>query len=270
LWGVKEFMEIIGYFASVLIGMTLGLIGGGGSILTVPVLVYLFHFEPTIATAYSLFIVGTSSLIGGVRKVWLREVEIKTVIAFAIPSIISVYLTRLYLVPVIPERIFDSPGFIITKDFAIMIFFAALMILASISMIRGRSEEEVENTGERNVIMLIVDGIAVGIMTGIVGAGGGFMIIPTLIIFAKMSMKKAVGTSLFIIAINSLMGFVADLQGGHHIDYVFLFKITTIAIVGIFAGTFLSHKINGNKLKTGFGWFILLMGFYIISREIFL
>jgi uncharacterized membrane protein YfcA len=263
-------MEIIGYFASGLIGVTLGLIGGGGSILTVPVLVYLFHFEPTIATAYSLFIVGTSSLVGGVRKVWLREVEIKTVLVFAIPSILAVYLTRLYLVPIIPPRVLDYPGFIVTRDFAIMVFFATLMIVAAITMIKGRAVEKIGNEGERNVIMLILDGIAVGIVTGIVGAGGGFMIIPTLIIFAKMPMKKAVGTSLFIVAINSLIGFTADLQTGHPIDYPFLFKITAIAIVGIVAGTFLSHKIDGNRLKAGFGWFILVMGIYIISKEILL
>lgn len=266
-------MDIIGYIASIFIGISLGLIGGGGSILTVPVLVYLFGIGAEMSTAYSLFIVGSTALVGGIRNATLGNVNYKTAVVFTIPAFIAVYATRAFLVPAIPEEIFTAGSFTLTKDIAIMVFFALVMLAASVSMIRNKrkdGEDEDENKEpEFNVPAIIAEGAVVGVLTGIVGAGGGFLIIPALVLFAKLPMKKAVGTSLLIIAAKSLIGFIGDVQRfGSEIDWTMLLTVTAIAIAGIFIGIYLTKFIDGKKLKKGFGWFVLAMAVYIILRQV--
>lgn len=265
-------MEIIGYIASVFIGISLGLIGGGGSILTVPVLVYLFGESAELSTAYSLFIVGTTALVGGIRNATMGKVNYKTAVVFTIPAFIAVYLTRAYLVPAIPQNILTVGAFTLTKDIAIMVFFALVMLAASVSMIRNKREEEDEE-GETepvfNIPAIIAEGAVVGVLTGIVGAGGGFLIIPALVLFAKLPMKKAVGTSLLIIAAKSLIGFIGDVQRPDLIiDWTLLLTVTAIAVAGIFVGIYATNFIDGKKLKKGFGWFVLVMAVYIIWKQI--
>ena len=263
-------MELIGYIASIFIGISLGLIGGGGSILTVPVLVYLFGVSPELSTAYSLFIVGVSALVGAVRNAMLGNVHYKTAVVFAIPSFIAVFLTRRYLMPAIPVEIVSIGGWTLTKDIAIMGFFALVMLAASISMIRGRKNSGSTDINQVsfNVPMIILEGAVVGVLTGIVGAGGGFLIIPALVLFAKLPMKHAVGTSLLIIAAKSLFGFYGDIASGQPIDWPFMLTIAGIAAVGIFVGVWLSTLIDGKKLKSGFGWFVLIMAIYILLKQI--
>ena len=263
-------MEYVGYFASILIGVALGLIGGGGSILTLPVLVYLFAIEPVVATAYSLFIVGLTSAVGSANYFKKGLVNIKTAIVFGIPSIISVFLTRALLVPAIPDIIFSSGNFTFTKDLFLMLFFALIMIFASYSMIKKDKiklviEPEIQKF---NYPIILIEGAIVGVVTGLVGAGGGFLIIPALVILSKLPMKEAIGTSLAIIAAKSLIGFFGE-SSESAINWQFLFTISAFAIVGIFIGTALSKKIDGNKLKPAFGWFVLVMGIYIITKELF-
>jgi len=260
-------MEVIGYFASLLIGISLGLIGGGGSILTVPVLVYLFKVEPVTATAYSLFIVGATSLVGVFPKYKKGEINIKTAIVFGIPSIVSVYSTRAFIVPAIPNEIFTIGSFIATKSFMTMFIFAVLMVFASVSMIRSK-KQVAEEEGEQvfNYPMILLEGTIVGIVTGLVGAGGGFLIIPALVLYSKLPMKQAIGTSLLIIAAKSLIGFTGDL-GHQYINWSLLLTVTALAIAGIFMGNAMSSKIEADKLKKGFGWFVLVMGIYIIFKE---
>ncbi|WP_426094727.1 sulfite exporter TauE/SafE family protein [Flavobacterium sp. DSR2-3-3] len=264
-------MEYLGYFASILIGVALGLIGGGGSILTVPVLVYLFAVEPVIATAYSLFIVGLTSAVGSVGYFKKGLVNIKTAIVFGIPSIIAVFTTRAVIVPAIPKELFSIGNFILTKDLFLMLLFAVIMIIASCSMIKKDKKLVSEEPHEQkfNYPLILIEGALVGIITGLVGAGGGFLIIPALVILSKLSMKEAVGTSLVIIAAKSLIGFFGE-GGENVIDWQFLFTISAFAVIGIFIGTALSKKIDGNKLKPAFGWFVLVMGIYIITKELFL
>lgn len=264
-------MEIAGYLASALIGISLGLIGGGGSILTVPVLVYLFGVNAVEATAYSLFIVGATSLVGTFPKYKQGLVDVKTGLIFGAPSIAAVYLTRKFLVPAIPTEIFTAGDFIVTKSILMMLLFAALMVFASVSMIRDKkavSEDHKEDKGF-NYPMILAEGAIVGMLTGLVGAGGGFLIIPALVLFTGLSMKKAVGTSLMIIAVKSLIGFTGDL-GHFEMNWTLLITVSTIAIAGIFLGNYLSLKIDGARLKKGFGWFVLVMGVYIIIKELFL
>jgi len=265
-------MEIAGYVLAAIVGISLGLIGSGGSILTVPILVYVLGINPVLATAYSLFIVGATALVGGVQSATQKKVDFKTVLIFGIPSILAVYATRLWLVPFIPEHLFSIGPMVVTKPMALMLLFAIVMILASISMIRSGKENE--STDENapmtyNYPMILLEGSLVGLLTGLVGAGGGFLIIPALVILAKMPMKLAVGTSLLIIAAKSLIGFIGDLQGSQLIDWKLLGSFTAFAAVGIFIGSYLSKKIHGNLLKKAFGWFVLVMGFYIIVKELF-
>jgi uncharacterized membrane protein YfcA len=262
-------MEIIGYIASIFIGIALGLIGGGGSILTVPVLVYLFGVEAISATSYSLFVVGLTAAIGSVN--YFREglVNIKTAIIFGIPSIIAVFLTRAYLVPAIPKEVFSVGNFMVTKSILLMLLFAVLMIAASYSMIKKPTKvAEVEGDQSFNYPVILIEGAVVGVLTGLVGAGGGFLIIPALVILSKLPMKEAVGTSLVIIAAKSLIGFMGE-GSDTTIDWTLLFKVSGFAVAGIFIGTQLSKKIDGAKLKPAFGWFVLVMGCYIIFKELF-
>lgn len=263
-------MEVAGYIASILIGLSLGLIGSGGSILTVPVLVYLFAVEPVSATAYSLFIVGSTSLVGAFPKYRQGLIDLKTAFVFGVPSIIAVFATRKFLVPLIPRKVFTMGDLVITKPILLMVLFAILMILASFSMIKSNKQQ----TGDVqlqsfNYPMIILEGIVVGILTGLVGAGGGFLIIPALVLFCKLPMKKAVGTSLLIIAAKSLIGFTGDLSN-YPMNWNLLLSVTAAAVAGIFIGNMLSNKISGDKLKKAFGWFVLAMGIYIILKELFL
>jgi len=226
-------MEIISYILAAIVGVSLGLIGSGGSILTVPILVYVMGIDPVLATAYSLFIVGSTALVGGVQSAIQKRVDFKTVLIFGIPSIAAVYATRMWLVPMIPQELFSIGSLVITKSIALMLLFAVVMILASISMIRpGKNKEEDEHSPMTyNYPMILVEGTLVGMLTGLVGAGGGFLIIPALVLLAKMPMKLAVGTSLFIIAVKSLIGFTGDLQGTQIIDWKLLGGFTAFAIL---------------------------------------
>lgn len=263
-------MEIAGYIASVIIGISLGLIGGGGSILTLPVLVYLFGVEPILATAYSLFIVGATSLVGGITKFKQGLVNVKTAVIFGIPSIAAVFVTRKFLVPLIPNHILNIGNFEITKPILIMVLFAVLMVAASYSMIKNGEKETIQEGKQHfNYPMILLEGTVVGILTGLVGAGGGFLIIPALVLFSKLSMKMAVGTSLFIIAAKSLIGFTGDISH-YEMDWQLLGIVTSVAIVGIFIGNALNKKIPGERLKKWFGWFVLVMGIYIIIKELVL
>jgi uncharacterized membrane protein YfcA len=264
-----DIIIIIGFAAAILIGISLGLIGGGGSILTVPVLVYILAVDPVLATAYSLFVVGSTSLVGSITYMQKKLVHYKTALVFAIPSFIAVFLTRKFLVPALPDPLFSVTGIEISKNVGIMVFFAIIMLAASISMITGKkSKDSDENAPVKfNFPMIALEGSIVGVITGIVGAGGGFLIIPALVILAKLPMKMAVGTSLLIIAAKSLIGFLGDVST-QTIDWNMLLIFTGLSIVGIFIGSALSKKINEKILKTGFGWFVLLMGIYIITKEL--
>jgi uncharacterized membrane protein YfcA len=259
-------MHIAGYIASLFIGISLGLIGGGGSILTVPVLVYLFGVSPVLATSYSLFIVGSTSLIGAFNSWRKGLVNLHTALLFGTTSVITVYITRKFIIPLIPEHIVAGN---ITLHFSMltMVLFAVLMLAASISMITREHPEEIVTTNKINFTKLITYGISIGLVTGFLGAGGGFLLIPALVLLLHIPMKKAVGTSLCIIALNSLAGFIGDV-GHFETDWIFLFVISAIAITGVFAGGVLARFIHGAHLKKGFGWFILAMGVYIIIKEI--
>ncbi len=257
-------MEILGYVGALFIGLVLGLTGGGGSILTVPILVYLMGISPVTATAYSLFIVGTTSTFGAIQNYRKNLVDIKNGFIFAIPSFIAVYLTRNFIVPRIPEIIIESP-ILITKNTFLMLFFAVIMIFGALSVLKKKSQNT-NNEEKRNLILIGIQTFTIGIIIGLVGAGGGFLIIPSLILFAKLPIRKAVGTSLFIIAMNSLVGFIGDVQN-LVIDWTFLLTFSAVSVVGIFIGMYLTKYTNESQLKKIFAYFVILMATIILLKE---
>lgn len=265
-----EISHIIGYILAVFVGITLGMLGSGGSILSVPILVYVMGIEPVLATAYSLFIIGTTSLVGGIHKAQQKLVDFNKVVLFGIPAVVSVFITRKILVPRIPDVIFSTENFTLSKSILIMIVFAVVMIFASFRMIKPLKEKNISDREKLNYYKIILLGILIGLISGFVGAGGGFLIVPTLLFFAKTPMKMAVGTSLFIVSSQSLIGFVGDIIGDQIIDWELLQIFTLASIIGIFIGNFIAKKVADEKLKISFGWFVLAMGIYIIIREIFL
>ena len=265
-----ETSQLLGYILAVFVGMTLGMLGSGGSILSVPILVYVMGIEPTLATAYSLFVIGTTSLVGGIHKAKQKLVDFNKVVLFGIPAVISVFITRKIIVPTIPNIIFSTEYFTLTKSVLIMVVFAIVMIFASVRMIKPLKEKNFIDDEKLNYNKIALLGICIGLISGLVGAGGGFLIVPTLLIFAKTPMKMAVGTSLFIVAAQSLIGFTGDIMSDQIIDWKLLEYFTLASIIGIFIGNFISKKVADEKLKTSFGWFVLSMGIYIIIRELFL
>ncbi len=260
-----DLVTLFGYIGALFIGLILGLTGGGGSILTVPILVYLIVLDPIVATAYSLFIVGITSLVGTARNIPKKNIDFKIALVFSIPAFTAVYFTRKYFIQLIPDHIFYINDFVLTKDVAIMLLFSLAMLVASYSMIKDKTG--LKQVADTNLWLLAFQALIVGLFTGLVGAGGGFLIVPALVLLAGLPMKKAVATSLLIIAVNSLVGFLGDVQN-LTIDWAFLAVFTGLSIVGIFVGIYLNQFVDGKKLKKGFGWFVLLMGIYIIIKEL--
>ncbi len=260
-----------GYLSMFMVGLTLGMIGGGGAILTVPIMVYLFHVPAVLATSYSLFVVGASSLFGLMRYHRDRLVDYLTAVVFALPSFAGTYATRRVMLPMIPNVIGFQDSLSLSKDQLVIVVFAVVMVAASFSMIRGNKVEAVDSVdGEqsRSRWGLAVVGFLVGAVAGFVGAGGGFLIIPGLVVLNRMAMPLAVGTSLLIVATNSLIGFIGDVLAAVPIDWSFLFKVTVLSMVGVIVGVGLSRQISPNKLKKGFGWFVLANGCYILLRQV--
>lgn len=262
-------MDIIGYLASFAMGITLGLMGGGGSILTVPILVYIFSLSPTISTGYSLFVVGTTALIGSFMYIRKGEVAFQAGLAFAALSVVGVNISRGFIIPQIPDVVARFAGFVLTKEILVMITFATLMVVASYSMIKKKGDQQPMNVSSvMRIALIALVGLCVGIIAGFVGAGGGFLIIPALVFLAGLSMRIAVGTSLMIIAIQSLLGFAGDISRGLSVNWLLLGSVTAFAVVGIIVGSKVAHKIKEQKLKKAFGWFILFMGITILAEQI--
>ncbi|TVQ24397.1 MAG: sulfite exporter TauE/SafE family protein [Spirochaetaceae bacterium] len=266
---------VLGLGIAVIIGITLGLIGGGGSILTVPVLVYVMGVPAVEATAYSLFIVGTAALVGAIGYLRSGAVNVRVAMWFAAPSLLAVFATRRWIVPAIPTLIAQIGALTITKDIAVLLLFALTMLFASISMIRGCKRcltRCAEGVGcpddELAPLHILIEGIVVGTLTGLVGAGGGFLIIPALVIVAGLPMKQAVGTSLVIIAVKSLFGFVGDLGAGTAIDWRFMLAFAAATVLGMAGGVIGARFIADKRLRLIFGWLVLLMGTAMLVREI--
>lgn len=260
-------MEILGYLSALLIGIVLGITGGGGSILTVPTLVYILNYNPLIATAYSLFIVGTTSGFGTIQNFRKGLVLPKKALLFAIPSLVGVYLTRKFIIRSIPDVVLYFGSVQLSKATFLMLLFGIVMFFAAYTMLKNNMQNDLTEDTSKSITVIIIQLFFVGILIGLIGAGGGFLIIPALLKFAKLPMKKAIGTSLLIITINSLIGFVGDIQNTQ-IDWTFLLMFTTISVIGIFIGLYVQHFINEKMLKKIFGFFVLVMSVFILYKEL--
>ena len=268
-------MEILAYFLCLIMGLILGLLGGGGSILTVPILVYFLDIPASLATGYSLFIVGTTSLIAALRYHQERLLDYKTATVFAIPSILGVLLARIYILPQVPAeiQIFHRS---LSKDQLILLIFALMVLLISFFMFKSKNEKKTEtqeksnkeNDTRLNYFLISIEGLCVGVATGFVGAGGGFMIVPALVLLAKIPLRKAIATSLLIISAKSLIGFAGDWWAGIHYNYTFLASILSLTLLGSLLGTFINQKIAAHQLRKAFAVFVLIMGLFIFAKEI--
>lgn len=260
-------MEVLGYISALMIGVSLGLIGGGGSILAVPILAYLFHYDEKVATAYSLFVVGTAALVGGLRQNGQGNVDWRTAIVLGLPAIVGVWLVRHFVIPAMPEIVFTFGTFELTRRMLMFGVFALLMLLAAYSMLKEKKIKGGSGDIQYNYPLIVVEGLVVGGITGFVGAGGGFLIIPALVILANLEIKKAIGTSLIVIAIKSIIGFFLSDALTMQIDWLFLSTFTAMALVGIYIGVYLGNFVNGKQLKKGFGYFIIVMAIFVFAME---
>ena len=260
-------MELLGYIMALFIGISLGLFGGGGSILAVPVLAYLFLLDEKLATAYSLFIVGFAALVGGIKQNINNNVDWITAVVFGIPALIGVWIVRHYVIPELPDVLFDIGDFAISRRMGMFGVFIVLMVAAALSMLKENMRKGGSGDISYNYPLILIEGLIVGAVTGLVGAGGGFLIIPALVVLTNLDIKKAIGTSLVIIALKSILGFFLADALIMSIDWNFLIVFTSITITGIFLGVYIGNFIDGNKLKKGFGYFILAMSIFMFIIE---
>ena len=260
-------MELLGYIMALFIGISLGLFGGGGSILAVPVLAYLFLLDEKLATAYSLFIVGFAALVGGIKQNINNNVDWITAVVFGIPALIGVWIVRHYVIPELPDVLFDVGDFAISRRMGMFGVFIVLMVAAALSMLKENTRKGGSGDISYNYPLILIEGLIVGTVTGLVGAGGGFLIIPALVVLTNLDIKKAIGTSLVIIALKSILGFFLGDALIMSIDWNFLIVFTSITIIGIFLGVYIGNFIDGNKLKKGFGYFILAMSIFMFIIE---
>ncbi len=260
-------MELgLGWIAIVAVGFALGFFGGGGGILTVPVLTYLFFVPASSATGYSLWIVGLSSAVGAAMAARLGHVEFRTGFVMAVPAMLTTFSVRRWLLPAIPSEIGSLGSVVITKDSLLMLLFAGLMGIVSYRMLRSKPVEEKEDaTSSLPHIALI--GVAVGLLAGLVGAGGGFLIVPALVLFANLPMKSAVGTSLLVIATQALVGFAGE-ASTRPIEWGWAFQLAGFAIAGLILGVAVGSRTKPEKLRLGFARFVAIMGALVLAKEL--
>jgi uncharacterized membrane protein YfcA len=264
--------EILGYAGAIVVGLLVVLIGAGGSILTVPVLVYLFHISPVIATGYALLIVGTTSIISTLSYIRRKMVNYRIAVIFGIPSVAAVYITRRYMLPAIPDEMSTFGDSVISKDAFLMLLMGVLLFVSATSMVMIKRKYDAEPELNLNTFyytrMILIEGLIIGVLTGLVGTGGGFMIIPALVILCNLPIKTAIGTALLIASAKSGIGFLGEISINADIDYELIFKFTAFSLVGIAIGTYLSDKVSGYKLRNYFGYFLYVVGATILITEL--
>ena len=263
-------MEIIGYVAALIVGVSMGLIGGGGSILTLPILVYLFGIEPLIATSYSLFVVGITSFAGVILKIKEKQVDFKMALLFGLPDLLGVVVMRTFIFPPIPGNLFLVHNHMVTKGELVLILVSILMLISSFLLLKRSSKlnPSIHENKQRPVFILMLIGFLTGLLTGMVGVGGGFIIIPVLVLWTQLPMKFAIGTSLAIIAAKSIMGFVAD-KVNFNLEHNLILWISGLSLIGLFLGNTISRQISALKLQKGFGWLVILVGAYMFFNTLY-
>lgn len=263
--------ELETFIASLGIGLSLGFMGAGGSILTIPVFVYVLKKDPLSSGVYSMFVVGMSSMAGTIQSMFNKLVDFKVTITFGVPSIAGVLVARKLIFPLIPDELFSVGSLALSKNMVFMLCLACLMFFSAIRMLKPVMSDDttIEEPEKPATALLLLRGLLVGIITGLLGIGGGFLIVPALYFLARLPVKKAIGSALLIITVNSLFSFVSS-YASMDLDWLLLIKFSVGAIIGIIVGTKLSQKIPGAYLKKIFGWFVLSVSLYIVYKEFFL
>lgn len=255
------------WICALLIGLSLGLLGSGGSILTIPVLVYVAHTNPALAINYSLFIVGLTAAVGTIRFAITRELQIKETLFFASASVSTVFIVRGFLVPLLPAEIIIA-NYTIQVESLLMLLLVVVMLFSAKAMIA--EVKFIQQDTQQSKAKVIANGTAVGAITGVTGAGGGFLIVPSLIINLRFSFLQATASSLFIVFLNSAIGFLTGYKNFKTYDWSFLILFALVSITGLFIGTFIKNKFNLILLRKFFGYFIIAVAIYIILKEIWL
>lgn len=263
-------MYIVGLLLAVVVGLTLGMIGSGGSILTVPILVYVFGINPALATTYSLLVIAVISFVGSMNGIKNKSVDFSKVLYFGLPSMVTVFVVRSYILPLVPDEI-TFAGYTFYQDKVFMLLFAAVMVFAAIPMFHPTKAENIHSPQqEHKKGVVLAQGVLVGFITGVVGAGGGFLIIPVLINSFKLTLKRAVSTSLVLITINSTIGLLGDLDKLPTLDWKLIIAYIILSVIGLFIGFKISSQIENAVLKKGFGIGIVLLSCFILIKELWL
>lgn len=262
-------MEVLGFTISVLMGVSLGLLGGGGSIFAVPVLVYIFGIDATHSSMYSNFMVGITAGIGFYGYYLRNLICFKSALGFLLPALTSLFWFKEFLIPQFPDtfQVFNIQP--VSKSSLILIITGLLMIIASIRMFSKNENKGINRSNEVKPVYLNLSGMVIGGLSAFIGIGGGFLIVPALAVFAKLPMKKAIGTALFIILLKSIMGFLIDFNQ-YQFDWTFLIKFSAFGMVGMLAGIYLSGLVSNEKLKKGFAWLIFGVGSMVLIKELFI
>ncbi len=238
---------------ALVIGVSLGLIGAGGAIVAVPAFVYLGGIDPNLADGYALFVVAISSAVAVAMQAKEKLIDWKTIAWFGPSTIGSLILVRGYLEQLVPQPIQ-------------MLLFGCILLLAAAAMLRKKPQKQ--GTQRNNPALLSLFGIVVGAIGGLLGVGGGFLMTPALNLWAGLDMKRAVASSLVLIAVNSATGVVVDLVKHKPYDWAFVSVFATLTVTGIVVGTLLSRRVDGNILRSMFGWVVLVIGLFVLSKEL--
>ncbi len=262
-------MEVLGFTISVLMGVSLGLLGGGGSIFAVPVLVYIFGIDAIHSSIYSNFMVGITAGIGFYGYYLRNLICFKSALGFLLPALTSIFFFKEYLIPYLPDTIQVLNIYSVSKSSLILIITGLLMLIASIWMLDKDENKGIDHSNEVEPVYLNLSGIVIGGLTAFIGIGGGFLIVPALLVYGKLPMKKAIGTALLIILFKSFTGFSIDVIQ-NQFDWTFLLKFSAFGVVGMLAGIYLSGLVSNEKLKKGFAYLILGVGSLVLIKELFI
>lgn len=257
---------LISLLASSIIGIAIGLLGAGGSILVMPVLVYILGLPPTIATTYSLGIVGISSAIAAMRTSLDEKVNVKVIFTFAFPAMFSIMIMRAFIMPALP-KVLEIGMLQISIDSFSMIILSILMLISAQRMI-SQKKLQGDESHDISLSLLVLTGLFIGVLTGFTGIGGGFLIVPVMILIGRMNVKEAAFTSMILIAMNALPGFFVDILNGKNLEWGLFTLLTIASVFGGYAGIMLSKRIRQDLLRISFGIIIALLALFILIKEL--
>ena len=257
---------LISLFASSIIGIAIGLLGAGGSILVMPVLVYILGLPPMIATTYSLGIVGISSVIAAMRTSREQKVNTKVILTFAFPAMFSIMIMRAFIMPALP-KVLEIGTLLISIDSFSMIILSILMLISAQRMISQKKLQS-DESHDISLSLLLLTGLCIGVLTGFTGIGGGFLIVPAMILIGRMNVKEAAFTSMILIAMNALPGFFVDILNGKNLEWGLFTLLTIASVFGGYAGIMLSKRIRQDILRISFGIIIALLALFILFKEL--